>query len=59
LYRTAEQRAAGDSSRNEPVELPRIATTLAELRGWTRDETAAQTAANANAALPRLAALLA
>jgi TatD DNase family protein len=59
LYRTAEQRAAGERSRNEPAELPRIATTLAELRGWTVPETAARTAANARDALPRLAALLA
>ncbi len=59
LYRTAAQRAAGASSRNEPGELPRIAETLAQLRGWTIDETAAITRANAVAALPRLAGLLA
>ena len=55
-YRTAAERAQGLSSRNEPAELPRIAATLAALRGWTLDETAAITTANACAALPRLAA---
>jgi TatD DNase family protein len=54
LYRTAEERAQGERSRNEPAELPRIAETLAELRGWTLDETQAITTANALAALPRL-----
>ncbi len=58
LYRTAAQRVAGETSRNEPSELPRIARTLAELRGWSLDETAARTKANAWAALPRLAALM-
>jgi TatD DNase family protein len=57
LYRTAEQRAAGAVARNEPVELPRIAATLAMLRGWSIEETAAITAANACVALPRLRAL--
>lgn len=55
LYRTAAERAQGLGSRNEPAELPRIAETLAALRGWTLDETAAITTANACAALPRLA----
>lgn len=58
LYRTAAQREAGEASgRNEPAQLPRIAATLAELRGWTLDQTAATTTANALAALPRLAGL--
>ncbi len=57
LYRTAAQRCAGQTSRNEPAELPRIAQTLADLRGWTLAETAAITSANALVALPRLAAL--
>ena len=67
LYRTAAQRAAGGgggvgtgeqaSARNEPAELPRIAATLAALRGWTLAETAATTRANALVALPRLAGL--
>lgn len=55
LYRTAEQRAAGVTSRNEPGELPRIAATLAELRGLSLQELAAATSANARAALPGLA----
>jgi TatD DNase family protein len=58
LYRTAAQRAAGQTSRNAPAELPRMAQTLADLRGWTLDETASITTANALAALPRLAALV-
>jgi len=59
LYRTAEQRAAGQRARNEPAELPRIAQTLAALRGWTAEHTARIRAANAHAALPRLARLTA
>jgi TatD DNase family protein len=59
LYRTASQREQGEATqRNEPGELPRIAATLADLRGWSLDDTAAITAANARAALPRLAALM-
>lgn len=57
LYRTAAERAAGASSRNEPAELPRIAAVLAGLRGWTLARTAEVTTANADAALPKLAAL--
>ncbi|MDO9284780.1 MAG: TatD family hydrolase [Aquabacterium sp.] len=57
LYRTAAQREAGETSRNEPAELPRIGAVLAGLRGWSLDQTATVTAANAHAALPRLAAL--
>jgi len=47
-------RPAGASLRNEPAELPRIARTLAELRGWTLEQTANITSGNARAALPRL-----
>ncbi len=54
LYRTATQRAAGEVARNQPCELPRIAETLAALRGWTLPHTAQVTAANAAAALPGL-----
>ncbi len=54
LYRTARQRAAGQTSRNEPGELPRIAETLAALRGWSLAQTAQRTGANAVAALPGL-----
>jgi len=57
LYRTAAARARGETSRNEPAELPRIARTLAELRGWTLAEAARRSTDNALAALPRLAAL--
>jgi TatD DNase family protein len=57
LYRTAEQREAGETSRNEPAQLPRIATTLADLRGWSLEETARVCGENSLAALPRLAAL--
>lgn len=55
LYQTAQARSQGARSRNEPAELPRIAQTLADLRGWTLEETALRTQANALAALPRLA----
>lgn len=56
LYKTAEAREASPGQgRNEPAELPRIALTLAGLRGWTAEQTAAITRANALAALPRLA----
>ena len=54
LYRTALQRAAGDTARNEPGELPRIAATLAELRGLSLHALAEATSANARAALPGL-----
>ena len=57
LYKTAEQRAQGERGRNEPVELPRMAQTLAELRGWTLAQTQAQTSSNALEALPRVKAL--
>lgn len=58
LYKTAAEReAAPGQGRNESAELPRIAESLAELRGWTVERTAALTSANALAALPRLASL--
>jgi TatD DNase family protein len=57
LYKTAAERAAGATMRNEPGELPRIAQTLAELRGWSLDHTRATTHANALRTMPRLAAL--
>lgn len=59
LYVKAEHRAAQPPARNEPAELPRIAETLAALRGWTLAQTAARTTANACTALPRLRGLLA
>lgn len=59
LYTPAEGRAAGQAQgRNEPGELPRIAQTVAGLRGMPLDELAAATSSNAVAALPRLAGLL-
>lgn len=58
LYVTAEQRAQGQpQGRNSPAELPRIAAVLAQLRGCGLPELAAQTGANACAALPKLRAL--
>ena len=57
LYVRAEQRATQAPARNEPSQLPRIARTLAALRGWTVEETAARTGANVRAVLPRIAAL--
>ncbi|WP_347554019.1 TatD family hydrolase [Robbsia sp. KACC 23696] len=43
--------------RNQPDQIPRIAETLATLRGLTLDQVAVATTANAIAALPRLADL--
>jgi TatD DNase family protein len=56
LYRSAEQRAGGCAqARNEPCELPRIATELARLRALDAAELARATGRSALAALPRLA----
>ena len=60
LYRPVAERGPdgqGASARNQPAELPRIAESLAALRGWSLAQTAAITSANVHAALPRLAAL--
>lgn len=58
LYTTAAQREQGlAQGRNEPGELPRIARTLAELRGLDLAQLAQSTRANALAALPRLGLL--
>ena len=54
LYRDAHARSRGDTARNEPAELPRIAETLAQLRGWSTQRAASVTWSNALAALPRL-----
>ena len=60
LYVTAAEREAGTpQARNTPGELPRIAAVVAQLRGIPVQELAEATHANACAALPRLAALLA
>ena len=58
LYVTAEQRATKAQGRNEPAQLPAIARTLAELRGWSIEQTRELTVANALQALPRLRSLL-
>ena len=59
LYATAQQRAAGQAQgRNEPAELPRIAATLAELRGLPLPDWSEQAWQNTLQALPRLQALL-
>lgn len=60
LYRRAADRdpAREPPPPNEPMHLPRMAETLASLRGWTLPQTAAMTGANALAALPRLAACM-
>jgi TatD DNase family protein len=57
LYKTREQRDAGEVMRNEPAQLPRIAQALTELRGWSPEDAARISSANAQAALPRLATL--
>ncbi len=60
LYTPAAQRAGGlAQGRNAPAELPRIAEVLAQLRGQPLVTLAQATTANACAALPRLAPLLA
>ena len=57
LYRTAAEREAGAAMRNEPAELPRIGSVLAELRGVAPAVVAQATCANALVAMPRLAAV--
>ena len=60
LYRTAEARARGlPQGRNTPAELPRIAQTLADLRGLTPEQLQALTGANARRVLPGITPLLA
>ena len=49
-------RADGESGRNTPAQLPRIAAILAELRGLDINEVARQTSLNALAVMPRLKA---
>jgi TatD DNase family protein len=52
LYRTAEQRAQGQpQGRNSPVELPRIAAEVAQLRGISLAELALASSANARRVL--------
>jgi TatD DNase family protein len=59
IYATAEERAAGKPQGiNSPLELPRIGQVLAQLRGVSSEEWAAQTTQNALRVLPKLKALL-
>lgn len=58
LYRAAGERAAGQpQGRNEPGELPRIASVLAQLRGIDVQALAEATCRNAIDALPKLAGI--
>ena len=59
IYRTRVERELGaPQGRNEPGQLPRIAQSMAQLRGISEEELAQATTANAMQALPRLKALL-
>lgn len=59
IYATAEERAQGKPQGiNSPLELPRIGEVLAELRGLSAQDWAAQTTQNALRVLPKLKALL-
>jgi TatD DNase family protein len=60
LYKTAEQRAAGEAQGlNSPAELPRIGQELAALRGISPEALAAATWQNTLEAFPKLRELLA
>lgn len=54
LYQTASNRAQGKVARNEPMELPKIGQTLANLRALPLAEIAQCTFHNAHQALPAL-----
>jgi TatD DNase family protein len=59
IYATAEERANGKpQGTNSPLELPRIGQVLAQLRGVSSEEWAAQTTQNALRVLPKLKVLL-
>ncbi|WP_028604088.1 TatD family hydrolase [Ottowia thiooxydans] len=59
LYATSDERSAGKpQGRNEPGELPRIASVIAALRGISEQELMERTTQNALAAIPGLAKLL-
>ncbi len=59
IYATAEEREHGKAQGiNSPRQLPRIGQVLADLRGVSIDDWAAQTTANALRVLPKLKALL-
>ena len=55
LYRPRSAPLETPAEPNSPEQLPRIAQTMAALRGWSLEQTAAQTTSNALRALPRLA----
>jgi len=57
MYATAEERVAGKPQGiNSPLELPRIGQVIAELRGISAEDWAAQTTQNALRVLPKLKA---
>jgi TatD DNase family protein len=59
IYATVDERAAGKPQGiNSPLQLPRIGQVLAELRGISAEDWAAQTTQNALRVLPKLKALL-
>lgn len=58
LYRPRSAQLEAPPVPNAPEQLPRIAQTLAALRGWSLEQTAAQTTSNALRALPRLSEAL-
>lgn len=58
LYRPRNAQLEAPPVPNSPDQLPRIAQTMATLRGWSLEKTAAQTTSNALRALPRLAGAL-
>jgi TatD DNase family protein len=57
LYRPRNAPPEMPPAPNSPEQLPRIAQTMAVLRGWSLEQTAAQTTSNALRALPRLAGM--
>ena len=54
MRRTSRRLSCNTASRNKPEYLPRIAQTLAELRGMPLEEIARITTENALSALPAL-----
>ena len=58
LYRPRGAPLDAPPAPNSPEQLPRIAHTMAALRGWSLQQTAKQTTANALRALPRFAGVL-
>ncbi|MDD4887540.1 MAG: TatD family hydrolase [Thiomonas sp.] len=58
LYRPRNAQLEAPPIPNSPEQLPRIAQTMAALRGWSIEKTAVQTTSNALRVLPRLAGAL-